>query len=229
MTFKEPFEKTKIILFLCSPVKQKKTASSTPLLLLGGSSTRNCKPNAWACGGWRQHPARLTSDGPADVLCREQKTEQGEEQTHNSKDCARCKTAVKQTTGFTREALLHKEARLWSGFSGDWDSSCRQEKRNIFFPKIDIFAVSVYAFQINKQEPIWCKDLTWKADQLIAFSFSQEQQMLHCAVLVLVPNGYWLDQISSAKEKCFWIVGTLATLRSCSARPRLPAALSHDA
>lgn len=173
--------------------------------MLGGSSTWNCKPNAWACGGWRQHPSCPTSYRLAGVLCREQKAEQGEEHTHNWKDSARCKTAVTQTTGFTWKTLLHKEAWLWNGFSDDWKSSCKQKERNIFFPKTDKFAVSVYAFQINKQEPIWCKDLTWKADQLIAFSFSQEQQMLHCSVWILVSNGYWwLDQISLAIEKCYW-------------------------
>lgn len=171
----------------------------------------------------------LPAQPPTDLLCGEQKAEQGEEHTHNWKDSARCKTAVTQTTGFTWKTLLHKEAWLWNGFSGNWKSSCKQKERNIFFLQTDKFAVSVYAFQINKQEPIWCKDLTWKADQLIAFSFSQEQQMLHCSVWILVSNGYWwLDQISLAKEKCYWIVRTLAMLRSCSARPRLPAALLHD-
>lgn len=51
--------------------------------------------------------------------------------------------------------------------------------RTIFFPQLHKFAVGVYAFQINKQVPISCKDLTWKGDQLIAFPSSQEQQMLH--------------------------------------------------
>lgn len=57
-----------------------------------------------------------------------------------------------------------------------------EKTRSIFFPQLDIFAVGVYAFQINKQMPISCKDLTWKDDQLIAFPSSQEQQMLHRSV-----------------------------------------------
>jgi len=56
-------------------------------------------------GGWRQHPPCPTPQTPG-LLRRGERRWQGEEHTHNSKDCARCKAAVKRTARLTVNSAL---------------------------------------------------------------------------------------------------------------------------